>query len=546
MNKENEKQQILVHPYSYAILKAKQMKGAHDLKKTEQAIEIIDHKRRAICEFAEKSTNGKISAQKTFKDFEIIDQIYAPRSKKLAPLKAEALRIKKDNSLTSEQKKEKIEPIKNEAQKIYNDFRVQAFLATSMASIKLYDTQSEKEILDKKSGKISSKGVLLLTVALAGVGVGAYVALNGLGNSNSVDAADYAGSLVTSQKLDIDSSTSFSPEIDPTSQDFKTLIKSSDYINAVNQIVDQKQTALENLTTQTNNEIMSKYALIDKLSNYSSFDEKDIGLVLSYNGFKRAKGSDGLPSESLASFYTRIKNFYEAKNPDLMYEKINLEYEQKMPQEVLEIYSNNNMTLDFEKDEEIRFYLSNHVQHYQTTGEHGEWVDKYEFDQNIPDGTTMKFLEEYYYDYFHDNRSVISSVHASISNSDAYQEYRKTVSNIENINLRLENHYARLEPSYAEQIKQAVSDIDSIQENYSVKASEIEKSMNLEVADLQKTSLGLDDTFNSLLNNNFGGEIDKTSVVQSFVDQVLNNTTELKENAQNAISDTIDTLSNSF
>ena len=546
MKKENEKQQILVHPYAYAILKAKQMKGAHDLKKTEQTIEKIDHKRMAICEFAEKSTNGKINAQKTFNDFETIDKIYAPRAKKLAPLKAEVLKIKKDKSLTAKQKQEKIEPIKKEAQKIYNDFRVQAFLATSMASVKLYETQSEKELLNNKSGKISTKGVLILTVALAGVAAGAYFVLNGLGKSNSADAADYTGSLVTAQNLSVDSSKSFSPEIDPTSQDFKELVNSSDYISAVNQIVDQKQTALENLTTQTNNEILQKYELIDKLSDYSGFDEKAHGIVLFYNEFERARGSDGLPSESLASFYTRIKNFYEAKNPDLMYEKINLEYKQNLPQEVLNIYSNNNINLDFEKDDKIRLYLSNHVQHYQTTGEHGEWVDHFDFDPNIPDGTTMKFLEEYYYDYFYANRDIIASVHTNIARSDTYQEYKQTISNIENINQRLENHYAKLNSNYAEQIKQAVSDIDAIQENYSVKANEIEESMNLEVADLQKTSLNLDDTFNSIIGNTFGDEIDKTSAIQSFVDQILSSTNELKENAQNTISDTLDALSHSF
>lgn len=545
MEKENKKQPIFVHPYAYAILKAKQMKGNHDLKKSEQTIQKIDNTRLAICEFAEKATNGNISAQKTFNDFETIDKIYAPRAKKLEPLKASALKIKKDKSLTKEQKKEQIKTIKQEAQKIYNDFRVQAFLATSMASVKLYDTQSDKKLLDK-SGKISTKGILLLTVALAGVGVGAYFAINGLGGSKSADAADYTGSLVTPQNLNVDSSKSFSPEIDSSSVEFKELVNSSDYINAVSQIVEQKQTALENLTTQTNNEIMAKYDLINKLSDYSGFDEKEIGLILSYNGLQRAKGSDGLPTESLAAFYTRIKNFYESKNPDLMYENINHEYQSKVPQEVLDIYANNNINLDFEKDEAIRSYLSNNIRHYQTTGEGGEWVDHYEFDPNIPEGTTMKFLEEYYFDYFYDNRTTISIVHGDIIRSELYQEYQKTLLNISSINNTLENHYAELDPSYAKQIKQAVLDIDTIQENYLIKSNEIENSMNLEVADLQKTSLGLDETFGSLFSNNLGDVMDKTSAVRCFVDQILSGASELKANAESVALDTIDTLSRSF
>ncbi len=545
---EKQKTPILVHPVQFAMAEIKRQSLLHQFKNMRKDADKIQQKRKDIAEFAEKTSNGAVKAETLVSDFAKLDKIYSQGSNEAKSIQAKLKTVLGKKTLKEAQADEELSkevtPLVNQLANIHRTNSAQALMATSMAAVKLYDQQGN--ITQNKKGGISAKGAAIIAVALAGVGVGVYVATQSgkNGGTTHYNSVDYAGSLVNNMLINVDGNSPYASNVDASSQEFLNLINSNDYKIAVIDIKNQGQAEIKSLQESINDQIVAEYQRIEELNTASGYREQST--FMGRNNFSRLVDSDYRPLESYVAYLTRYKNYLEAQEPEKMYEKFEADYYNQIPQNIKDLYSSYNIDLTMEKDQEILSWLGASVRtidHYDINT--GEITKTLVFDEHVPDGTTLDFLKEYY-NIPAEIRNNSYDIYGRLTVSEEYSDYINILADTKYANNGLERYYNSINPSYANQIRQCVENIDALQADYITKTAQIQQNTNLEIANLQQTSLGLD-TNNQILGssmdamglpiNNVPQTGEKTGIIQNFVDSVLGGINDAQDAIINVVDD---------
>lgn len=545
-NKNEVKMPKFVHPAQFAqyMYQRHSMKKQHD--KMIDDINGIEQNRLNIADFASKMSGGQIKKGALMSEFDKIDEIYALRGEEVKPVEKEMRAIVRDSKLSDEEKKEKLAPLSKQRSQIYNRYSVQALMATSMVAVDLYDKQ--KDIKPDKKGGLSAKGAAIIAVALAGAGVGAYFVMNqgGIGGGDGrteMEASDYASSMVASVQINLNGNNSYVPGADTSSPEFLDMINSVEYKNALNDILATKQAEVNALRESTNAQILAEYKALDSVNAASGFTEK--GAIMEFHDFKRVAKGNGDPVETWIGFLTRYKNNVEQGNPQQKYDLANNNYLDRLPQSYKDLLTSNGLTPDFKNDDEIISYCGNIS--VDTRG-------RYHFNEELPEGTTEDFYKEFY-PYMQEHRSEISNIRADIVNNNAnYRSYRDITNELEYVNRDIDNYCNQIDPSYAAQIREHIANIDNLQSSYETQVQQIQDSANLELTNLQASTLGLNSQSYAMstddvvltATNAQPAPTDKTGILQSIIDSASDAVDAIKDGAKDVVATVIDEISRSF
>ena len=555
---KNSKYLFLAHPAGYSHF-LKQTLLEHSFNKMRKEGSKIEENRQNIASCAEKMSNGQIKADKTMQDFSTIDVIYSARNKEAMPYFEEmqtlTQQIKKDKTLTKEQKEEKLKKdeglkkVSSKISKIYARYGIQALQATSIVSVKLYDSQSR--ILSSKSGGISAKGAAAIAVVLGAAGVGGYAYMSGMfgggqgGGKTEMEFADYSGSTVESFSIQLNANSCYIDGIDTSDPKFVEMINSPEYQAAVVEIMSTKQAEQNSLQESINNQIIAEYNQIESINHATGFEED--GYTTSIDNFPRIVDSNHVPLESWPAFLTRYKNYLETQNCESYYDRANASYRTQLPQSVVDMYASHNVELDYKKDGEIVQYLKN-VNVVYHGGLNDPTTEELVFGDNLPEGTTMEFMQDYY-PLFKQEKANISHIRNTIANSDDYTTYEDLTYREKALNGYFDNYYNQIGPDYSNQIQTHVNNIDVLQEKYITDSNEIQNSANEQMASLQQSSMGLSQSSSAMAS--LGDQVyaidppqtnNKTDLIQNFVDSAIS----ALNDAQDAIMNTIDEITRIF
>lgn len=543
---KNSKLFFLLHPAGYPHF-LKQWGQERNFQKSIDNIIAISKNRRNIAEFAEQVSGGKVESDQLLMDFAKIDDIYGLRSNARKPVDEKIMKLygsKEFKASSKEEKKKALAPLMFEREAINNTYRAQAITATSMVAVDLYEQQGR--IQPDKKGGLSVKGAAVIAVIVAGAGAGAYYFMKngGIGGGDGrteMEASDYAASMVGSFQISLNGNQAYAPGVDTSSPEFVQMINSPEYQSAVRNILAANQAEVDALQQSVNSQIMDEYKAIEAINTASGY--KDEGYASNFGDFERVENSNGDYLESHISFLTRYKNYLEAQDPDHKYELVNNTYKDRLAAGYKDIFAAHNMDVDYENDGKI--IQSCYGISISSNG-------TYYFDRGMAEGTDEDFYKDFY-PYFQEHRSEITNIRTDIStNNENYQSYKGTTENLDTVNNAINNYYSKIDPSYADQIKTHIQNIDTLQADYATQAQDIQNNANLEVGNLQQTTLGisstssLDQSINDVFASSMQPTGNKSSALQNFVDSAIDAAKAIKDGAQDAITTIVDEITRCF
>ncbi len=313
--------------------------------------------------------------------------------------------------------------------------------------------------------------VLITTVAVGGAAVFVFMSVGG-------SHSDDDGTEVPQIPVELDQDKAYDESIDPQSQEFQTLIKSSEYKTKVNSIKKEKQSEADSLKKSTDQRISDLYDTRDRLVEDSGYKEN--GILISDNEFKRKMSADGSYAlESCITFYVRMINAYENRNLDAMEASLNKMYIDMTPEEILAVCEKYGITIDgFEQGDRIA-----HVAGPSRMGFDENWNPIPIWD-GLPDDIPLEFAKEYY-ELMDEYRDQVYLAYDKVIRSETYYQWNFMKNNIGYLKQNIQNVYAMMPAPYPERIEECIRMIDELEATYITETERIQQSAENELAELQ-------------------------------------------------------------
>ena len=317
------------------------------------------------------------------------------------------------------------------------------------------------------------------------------------------------------QKENVDYKKSYLNEVDSQSTEFKALLKNSDYVSKSEEIKSQGQQKLNDLSETTIAQIHKKLKDIDKLSDAAGTTNN--GTIYVLNGFEMLNDGKN-PLESYPSFAIRYILYCYSKEIDRVYNNLSEHYSSRLPQEVIDCYTQFGIEVDYKIGCEIEDYYYYKVDYKWTKTDDGGWIvsvpDTITFSEEIPDGTTLDFLKTFH-PIHTEYISEISQAFSSVYDKDSYKDYftireiyeltgvttkdggdsliniySGLTSNIEFGFENLNNYLSSIPQEYSDKIKTYADEIFKIREDYPKEVEAIIHQIEEQITHLQIEKLG--------------------------------------------------------
>ena len=350
--------------------------------------------------------------------------------------------------------------------------------------------------------------IAVAAVALVAAGAGVYFFENPSSSSDESDS--YYASSLSPVKDDTDPKISYLDDVSTSSPEFAQLLKDDDYIDKAKEIKKEGQQSLDDLSERTNGRIQEILKKIDQYSYASGTDQN--GVIWDINDFEIMHTTSYDTLESYPSFLVRYILHCESRDIDGVYKYMNDIYVANLPQEFKDIYSEYNIANDYERDYQICEYLSTVEHHWDERNPvTGEWerIVELEFSEDIPEGTTMEFLQDLHPVYMECYNEVYDA-HDSVRNQKIPEDYPKEyfdmlgtkghersiydlwvqlTTDVSNSHEIMDEHLESIPAQYADSICACMDEIFDIRDNYPEEVQKLKDDIQRQMAELQREKL---------------------------------------------------------
>jgi len=578
MNKNEFLEKLpLVHPAGAVMAGLKQHQISKKIKQTQHFVEEVEKQRNAQIDEALKTFKG-ISRPELEKQLNFLDRLEAKNPKAYAEYAKNAQMVLANPTPQNIEKFSKFSANLGVKQNAQTTIKMESNSTTSPFGPKpIPEGIGTGDVFNSSDYKTATKkGItskILVAIAVCGmIGATALSTSNSLGDGfgfslpdiklpeiklpdfgngggSDPDFSEYASAAVPTTGAEVDKNKCYVQNVDENSVAFKNMIASKDYQAQVEEITKQSQQQIEALKTQLNTEVATKIQSVDAIEEASGYEGPSF---YSHMGFDRLPGSGDNGLESLGAFNLRWINALENEQMTSN-QKIDDYFYENVPEYTKDLYAKYGIDLSFGHFKSVEDFTDHDMElklvkitnpeenklYHMINGKPYEYVITSYDEEKLPENVNLDFIQEFliksseHLTFYHD-----------ITNGDLWSDYRKSsyyenndVSKAQN---SLDSYYNNIGEPYASQVKQIKAEIDVMQDDYLKQVEQINNNTVEQIANIQTNNLNLDNDLIALgVQAMDGAKTDKSSLIQSLVDSVVNAADSAKEVAETLTDDLI-------